>query len=107
MRITFAAIVAQWLHAGDSYGEVGETFAPGTPEAVGNDRRDRQACLFLQSAPKIGRRTVRILREQKCMVPAVDVRNIDAAICAEESVTRLGDQHSVLASNDLATLAKS
>src|SRR5215469_3169250 len=63
VRIAASAVVAQRRHTGNSDNEFGETLAPGASGAVSNDYRNRNANPFLQCAPKLGGRAVRVLRK--------------------------------------------
>ena len=77
-------------------------FAPGTAEAVSNDHGNRKARALFQCAAKIGGGAVGIFRQEQSVPPSIDIRDIDAAVGAQKSVMRLGDQHAVLAADHSA-----
>ena len=106
MRIVISTIIVQRLHSGNSNRNFGETFAPGTPETISDDDRDRKVQAFFQFAVELSRGAVRVFGKQKRVTAAVDVRSVHAAVCADQAVAGFRDQNSALASHYSLTLCE-
>src|SRR5713101_544324 len=106
MGITTAAIVNQRPHPGDADRNFCQSFPPWTPETVADDHRNIQPQAFLQLRPQARRRPVRILRQQGRMAPAVHIRDVHATVGANETVTRLRDQHAALSPHGAPAFAQ-
>src|ERR1700722_4702104 len=105
MRVAVAAVVAQRLHSSDADGNLRQAFAPGAAKTVGDDDGDRQSCLLLEGAAKVGGGAVGIFGEQQRVTASVDVGDVDATVGAEKAVMRFGNEHAVLTADDGTALA--
>jgi hypothetical protein len=83
---------------------VHQAFAPGTSKTVGDDDRNGEARALLEFAMEFAGGAVGIFGEQQGVASAVDVRDVDAAVRAEEAVMGLGDEHSIFAADYGAAL---
>src|SRR5437588_2257795 len=106
MGIAAAAVIAQWFHAGNADRGFGLSFAPGTPEAVGDDDGDRMARAFFEFSMQLFGGAVWIFGEQQGVAASANIRDVDAAVGTDESVMGFGDEHAVLAANDGAAFAQ-
>ena len=106
VRIAAAAIVAQRFHSGDANAEVDQAFAPGTAEGVGDENGNGEFGALLEFAMKFAGGAVGIGGQKQGVPAAIDVGDIYAAVGADETVTRLGDEHAVLAPDYGAALAQ-
>ncbi len=107
MRIVISTIIVQRLHSGNSNRNLGETFAPGTPETIGDEDWDRKVQAFFQFAMELSCGAVRIFGKQKRVAAAIDVRSVHAAIGADQAVARFRDENSAFASHYSLTLCQS
>ena len=62
---------------------------------------------LFELAMQSGGGAVWILGEQQGVAAPVNVRDVDAAVGADESVMGFGDEHTILAANDGAALEQS
>src|SRR5271169_415233 len=106
MGIVISTIIVQRLHSGNSNRNLGETFAPGTPETISDDDWDRKVQAFFQFAMELSRGAVRVFREKKRMAATIDVRSVHAAVGADQAVARFRDQNPALASHYSLTLCE-
>src|SRR5580704_3505424 len=107
VRIVISTIIVQRLHSGNSNRNLGETFAPGTPETISDDDWDRKVQAFFKFAMELSCGTVRIFGKQKRVTAAIDIRGIYPAIGADQAMAGFRDQNSTFASHYSLTLCES
>jgi hypothetical protein len=105
--IAISTIVVQRFHASDADRNFGEAFTPGPSETVTDDDRDGKFQAFLEFAMQFSRGAVGVFRKQKRVAAAIDVRNIDTAVGADQAVPGFRDQDAALAPHHPLAFRKS
>src|ERR1700727_3487360 len=95
-----AAVVAQSFHAGDTDAEIHKPVAPGASKCISDENRNRKRGSLFDFAMEFACRTVGVNGQEKRVTPAIDIRDIDAAVRTDKPVMSFGDEHSILASNN-------
>src|SRR5437016_10362730 len=103
-RIATPSIILQRLNSCHADCNLGQALAPGTPETISDDHRNRKVQTLFQITMNPGSRAVWIFRQQQSMTTTIKVGNIYAAVGANQAVPRFRDQHSLLAANHTPAL---
>lgn len=106
MWVAVSAIVPMRFHAGDADAEVDQPFPPRATEGVGDKNGNGERGAGLKFTMKFAGGAVGIGGQEKRVLSAIYVGDVHAAVSADETVARLGNQHTVFAPNDGAALAQ-
>src|SRR3989442_12156543 len=103
-RIATPSIILQRLNSCHADCNLGQALAPGTPETISDDHRNRKVQTLFQITMNPGSRAVWIFSQKQTMTTTIKVGNIYAAVGANQAVPRFRDQHSLLAANHAPAL---
>ena len=105
MWVAASAVVDERTHAGNTDRDFGQSFAPRSAEAVTDDYWDLDSEMLFEVAAQLAGGPVGIFGEQYGVLSSIDIRNVDAAIGANEAVFGLGDHDAMFPAHDAVTLA--